>query len=179
MSCPLTPPYTSKHHPAHLPYNPIGLYSNQIKCQPQTFTVTLSLSLLMSPLIEFCWLFDMAGSILGLITNSILIVAIFRASRQKLQAYSYMFLFTAIFDLAYSVLEIMVQHVRLSFRLIQRLLQLIVIRDGCLFVMVHGIEWMAPSWSYRVFFPPHIFLSMHSVLILAAQFKFRYDVIRE
>jgi|EndMetStandDraft_8_1072994.scaffolds.fasta_scaffold2835793_1 hypothetical protein len=68
----------------------------------------------MSGLIQLLWIFDMVGSTLGVITNTLLIVAIFRASKQKLQSYSYMFLFTAIFDLGFSALEIMIQHVGLN-----------------------------------------------------------------
>jgi uncharacterized membrane protein len=61
-------------------------------------------------MITVYWMIDVSGAFLGLLTNSILIIATLRTSG-KLQSYSYLFLVTAIFDLAFSCVELLTQHV--------------------------------------------------------------------
>ncbi|KAI6216404.1 hypothetical protein M3Y95_01276700 [Aphelenchoides besseyi] len=105
-----------------------------------------------------------SGSILGVVSNSVLLIAIFKASRNKLQAYSFMFVFTASFDLAYSLIELCIQHI-------------VTIVDGTLLIMPNGIERFVPELKYAVM-AIHSFLMLHAVFILPCQYKFRYDILR-
>ncbi|KAI6193693.1 hypothetical protein M3Y96_01045900 [Aphelenchoides besseyi] len=115
-------------------------------------------------MLYFYLLVDFVGSVLGILSNTILLAAIFCSSRQKLQAYSFMFLFPACYDFAYSVLELSIQH-------------LVTTHNSKLFIMPHGIEQLAPSSKYLIIFL-HSFLAIHAVFILPCQFKFRYDILR-
>ncbi|KAI6221691.1 hypothetical protein M3Y95_00988900 [Aphelenchoides besseyi] len=116
-------------------------------------------------MLYFYLMVDFVGSVLGILSNTILLTAIFCSSRQKLQAYSFMFLFPACYDFAYSVLELSIQH-------------LVTTQNSKLFIMPHGIEQLAPSSKYLVIFL-HSFLAIHAVFILPCQFKFRYDILRD
>lgn len=64
-------------------------------------------------MITIYWLIDVSGSIVGVISNFTLIMATIRTSGKQMQSYSYLFLVTAIFDLLFSVVEILTQHVSL------------------------------------------------------------------
>ncbi|KAI6226296.1 hypothetical protein M3Y99_01308400 [Aphelenchoides fujianensis] len=114
--------------------------------------------------VTFCWLVDLVGSAVGVFLNVLLLAAIFRSSRRK-QAYSFMFLFTAGFDLAYSLLELAIQR-RLT------------VEQGVLVVMPHGVERLFPSSLYGVVFL-HLFLAMNSIFILPCQYKYRYDILND
>ncbi|KAI6221723.1 hypothetical protein M3Y95_00992100 [Aphelenchoides besseyi] len=116
-------------------------------------------------MIKFYLWVDFVGSVLGILSNTILLTAIFRSSHQKLQAYSFMFLFPACYDFAYSVLELSIQH-------------LITVENRLLFVMPHGIEMLVPETKY-ILFGIHSFLAVNAVFILPCQYKFRYDILRD
>jgi hypothetical protein len=58
---------------------------------------------------------DTFGASLGIFTNFLLIVAIFKSSgRNKIQPFSYMVLVSAIFDTFFCIIEVLTQHVSLS-----------------------------------------------------------------
>lgn len=57
------------------------------------------------------WIVDVSGAFFGLLTNMILIMITIRTSGKQMQSYSYLFLVTAIFDLFFSLVEILTQHV--------------------------------------------------------------------
>ncbi|KAI6238047.1 hypothetical protein M3Y99_00731800 [Aphelenchoides fujianensis] len=119
-----------------------------------------------SPLITFYRVVDVVGSALGIVTNVLLLIAIFRSSRSKLQAYSYMFLFTACFDLAYSVLELLIQH-------------LVISEEGKIFIFPFGIERLLPAdFALGIFFF-HCFLAMNSVFLLPCQYLYRYQILQD
>lgn len=67
-------------------------------------------------IITLYWLVDVSGSIVGLISNALLILATIKTSGKQMQSYSYLFLVTAIFDLFFSFVEILTQHVRILIR---------------------------------------------------------------
>ncbi|KAI6230253.1 hypothetical protein M3Y99_01080800 [Aphelenchoides fujianensis] len=122
---------------------------------------------------------DLLGSSIGIFTNALLIVAIFKTSgRGKIQAFSYMVLVSAIFDSFFCWVEVITQHVSLSFHSpLNRSFQSIVVRKGVLFVFPHGIEAVLGEWSYYVFIVPHVFSCTQAVVIRGPQYKFRYDLI--
>ncbi|KAI6171793.1 hypothetical protein M3Y98_00901700 [Aphelenchoides besseyi] len=116
-------------------------------------------------MIKFYLWIDFVGSVFGILSNIVLLTAIFRSSHQKLQAYSFMFLFPACYDIAYSILELSIQH-------------LITVENQRLFVMPHGIEQLMPESKY-IIFGIHSFLAVNAMLILPCQYKFRYDILRD
>ncbi|KAI6199533.1 hypothetical protein M3Y96_00637300 [Aphelenchoides besseyi] len=68
---------------------------------------------------------DMTACVLGMIFNSLLIVAIFKATDQNLRSYSYLLLASASFDLFFSIVEFCTLHQLLSV-------------SGILVIMSHG-----------------------------------------
>ncbi|KAI6230845.1 hypothetical protein M3Y99_00911200 [Aphelenchoides fujianensis] len=116
-----------------------------------------------SAVVTFCWLLDLLGSLMGALLNVLLLAAILRSSHRK-QAYSFMFLFTACFDFAYSLLELAIQH-------------LLTAERGVLVIMPHGLERFFPPSIYVIIFF-HIFLVMNSIFILPCQYKYRYDILK-
>jgi hypothetical protein len=62
-------------------------------------------------MISIYWFVDVSGSAIGLIGNALLILACLKTSGKQLQSYSYLFLITAIYDVFYSVIELITQHV--------------------------------------------------------------------
>ncbi|KAI6196142.1 hypothetical protein M3Y94_01074100 [Aphelenchoides besseyi] len=115
-------------------------------------------------LIRLYGLIDNLGALLGIVSNSLLIWIIFRVAKGKLQSYSYLVLISSIFDLFFSVIEVITQH------------QLLV-RHGVVFVMAHGIESQLGGWAHYCCMIPHIFSCTHSVLILGPQFFYRMDLV--
>ncbi|KAI6193447.1 hypothetical protein M3Y96_01018700 [Aphelenchoides besseyi] len=108
---------------------------------------------------------DLLGSSIGIMTNALLIIAIFKTSgRGKIQAFSYMVFVSAVFDSFFCWVEVLTQHA-------------IVVRKGVLFVFPHGIESVLGEWSYYVFIVPHVFSCTQAVLIRGPQYKFRCDLI--
>src|SRR4051794_38902038 len=65
------------------------------------------------PIIVIYWLLNISGSTIGLLSNALLIRTIYKTSGRPIQPYSYLFLFSAVFDLLFSFVEMVTQHVSL------------------------------------------------------------------
>ncbi|KAI6170579.1 hypothetical protein M3Y97_01137600 [Aphelenchoides bicaudatus] len=111
------------------------------------------------------FLSDMSACILGMIFNALLIVAIFKATDQNLKSYSYLLLASACFDFFFSVVEFFTLHQLLSV-------------EGKLMIMSHGfVERFIFPYFGSILMIPHVFAANHGLLILVAQYHYRYRIV--
>ncbi|KAI6170693.1 hypothetical protein M3Y97_01118900 [Aphelenchoides bicaudatus] len=97
--------------------------------------------------------------------NKTMARTIFYSNKKKLTVYSWMFLISAAFDALFSCVALFAQHQ-------------LTVRDGIMFISPLGIETLIGGQTYLFIQLPQIFLIQHCVLILAAQYKFRYEIIK-
>ncbi|KAI6213028.1 hypothetical protein M3Y94_00101000 [Aphelenchoides besseyi] len=108
---------------------------------------------------------DMTACVLGMIFNSLLIVAIFKETDQNLRSYSYLLLASASFDLFFSIVEFCTLHQLLSV-------------SGVLVIMSHGfVERFLFPYVGPLLMIPHVFAANHGLLILVSQHHYRYRIV--
>ncbi|KAI6199206.1 Protein T01B7.5 [Aphelenchoides besseyi] len=108
---------------------------------------------------------DMTACVLGMIFNSRLIVAIFKATDQNLRSYSYLLLASALFNLFFSIVAFCTLHQLLSV-------------SGVLVITSHGfVERFLFPHVGSLLMIPHVFASNHGLLILVVQYKYRYRIV--
>ncbi|KAI6223134.1 hypothetical protein M3Y99_01458600 [Aphelenchoides fujianensis] len=110
---------------------------------------------------------DMTACVLGMIFNSLLIYAIVKVTDSNLRSYSYLLLASACFDLFFSVIEFCTLHQLLSC-------------GSVLVIMSHGfVERFLFPYVGSLLMIPHVFAANHGLMILAAQFHYRYRLVAD
>ncbi|KAI6209134.1 hypothetical protein M3Y96_00188900 [Aphelenchoides besseyi] len=116
---------------------------------------------------DVLWAASLCASLLGIALNALLIVAIHKTGRRLV--YSRLFLVAAIFDLFFSVVELLTQHQ-------------IAVKNGVMFLLPRGIEWWFKNGAFGinyVIFIIHCFAYMQGIFILAALFRYRFILAKE
>ncbi|KAI6203851.1 hypothetical protein M3Y94_00604700 [Aphelenchoides besseyi] len=116
---------------------------------------------------DVLWATSLCASLLGIALNALLIVAIQKTGRRLV--YSRLFLVAAIFDLFFSVVEMLTQHQ-------------IAVKNGVMFLLPRGIEWWFKDGAFGinyVIFILHCFAYMQGIFILAALFRYRFILAKE
>ncbi|KAI6239892.1 hypothetical protein M3Y99_00521600 [Aphelenchoides fujianensis] len=116
---------------------------------------------------DVLWFTSLCGSAFGIGLNALLIAAIQKTGRRLI--YSRLFLVAAVFDLFFSIVEILTQHQ-------------IAVKNGVMFLLPRGVEWIFKDYAFGlnyVIFAVHCFAYMQGIFVLPALFRYRFVLAKE